>query len=142
MSDIEDRFQAAFKKLVPGDGPCETKEGEILRAIGRIQYRWYNDGDWWDEGYGCETVGPAVAFLHDILPDDLHKKVYYPLTFQKWDDNNGPTNLAKDEAEIIEMIKEAVTTYVEERIASGNLSPFTQDMFDWPPLREDEEEGW
>jgi hypothetical protein len=52
-----------FERMVPAMGKAETINGEIIRAVTRIGYRWCNDGDKFFEGYGCETVGPALAFL-------------------------------------------------------------------------------
>lgn len=59
-----------FEKMVPAMGKAETINGEIIRAVTRIGYRWYNDGDKFFEGYGCETVGPALAFLTDCSEID------------------------------------------------------------------------
>ena len=52
-----------FDKLVPSQGKAGTLNGEIVRAVNRIGYRWYNDGDKVYEGYGTETAGPSMAFL-------------------------------------------------------------------------------
>ena len=52
-----------YEKLVPGQGNADTIEGEMLRAINRIIYRYYNDGDEYYTGYGTETAGPAHSFL-------------------------------------------------------------------------------
>ena len=52
-----------FERMVPAIGKAKTINGEIIRAVTRIGYRWYNDGDKFFEGYGCETAGPAMAFL-------------------------------------------------------------------------------
>lgn len=35
------------KENIPESGPCKTRIGEMFRAIQRIQYRRYNDGDEW-----------------------------------------------------------------------------------------------
>jgi hypothetical protein len=51
--DIEFEVSENLKKLteeferenIPSSGPCKTLIGEIFRAIQRIQYRAYNDGD-------------------------------------------------------------------------------------------------
>jgi len=61
--ELEDRNEPLYDKLVPGQGDAETVEGEMLRAINRIVYRFYNDGDKYFEGYGTETAGPAHSFL-------------------------------------------------------------------------------
>ncbi len=61
--ELEDRNEPLYDKLVPGQGDAETVEGEMLRAINRIVYRYYNDGDEYHTGYGTETAGPAHSFL-------------------------------------------------------------------------------
>ena len=38
-------YDALYKVLVPGMGPCETVEGELLRAVSKLYYRYFNDGD-------------------------------------------------------------------------------------------------
>ena len=63
--ELEDRNEPLYDDLVPGDGKADTVEGEMLRAINRIVYRYYNDGDEYHTGYGTETAGPAHAFLVD-----------------------------------------------------------------------------
>ncbi len=60
---LEDRNEPLYDKLVAGSGKSDTVEGEMLRAINRIVYRFYNDGDKYFEGYGTETAGPAHSFL-------------------------------------------------------------------------------
>lgn len=58
-----------FDELVPNSGKASTKAGEIVRAMARLAYRWYNDGDKLGEGYGRETCNPAGRFLCDKLPE-------------------------------------------------------------------------
>ena len=60
--ELEDRNEKYFD-LVPGQGKADTVEGEMLRAINKIVYRWGNDGDEYMRGYGTETAGPAHSFL-------------------------------------------------------------------------------
>jgi hypothetical protein len=58
-----DMWHKLFAKLVPNSGNCKTLEGEMLRALAKIRYRYFNDGDYVNEGYGIETAGPAFMFL-------------------------------------------------------------------------------
>ena len=60
---IDTKMQELFEKYVPAEGSCETVGGEIIRAMNRIGYRFYNDGDKAREGYGRETVNPACRYL-------------------------------------------------------------------------------
>ena len=60
---IDAKLQELFEKYVPDSGAAETVGGEIIRAMNRIGYRFYNDGDKVREGYGRETVNPACRYL-------------------------------------------------------------------------------
>lgn len=65
---ISDRVERLFKKLVPNSGSAQTIEGEMIRAINRIWYRYFNDGDYWYRGYGKETALPSVKWLKTQSP--------------------------------------------------------------------------
>lgn len=60
---IDAKLQEFFEKYVPDSGAAETVGGEIVRAMNRIGYRYYNDGDMCRVGYGRETVNPACRYL-------------------------------------------------------------------------------
>lgn len=69
------RFQIAFDELVPPQGKADTQAGELIRAMGRILYRWFNDGDVFYKGYGVETVLPSVAFIYKYGSDGIKELV-------------------------------------------------------------------
>ena len=71
-----DPIETAFDLLVPGSGPAETVAGELVRAMMRLLYRDYNDGDIFYEGYGIETCADAVAYLSEIGEDKLDVNFY------------------------------------------------------------------
>lgn len=49
--------------MVPSSGSCTTEAGELVRAMTRLLYRWYNDGDWFFQDYGLETCASSAAYL-------------------------------------------------------------------------------
>ena len=61
--EMEKKNSELFKELVPFDGFADTKAGELLRAVNRIGYRWWNDGDQIGIGYGNETCNAAARFI-------------------------------------------------------------------------------
>lgn len=63
MTMVEERINKLFGELVPCSGKADTVAGEIIRAISRIGYRNYNDGDHVGVGYGKETCNPAARYL-------------------------------------------------------------------------------
>lgn len=65
-----------FEELVPSCGKCESFAGEIVRAVSQIGYRFLNDGDWLNVGYGIETVNPAARFLLTIETDEIKEIIH------------------------------------------------------------------
>ena len=63
MTTAEQKINALFSELVPVSGKADTVAGEIVRAVSRISYRNYNDGDHIGVGYGKETCNPAARYL-------------------------------------------------------------------------------
>lgn len=63
MTATEKKIDALFEELVPASGRADTVAGEIIRAVSRIGYRNYNDGDHVGVGYGKETCNPAARYL-------------------------------------------------------------------------------
>ena len=63
MTKNHERINQLFEELVPASSKAENLAGELVRAMARIGYRWYNDGDQVGIGYGRETCNPAARFL-------------------------------------------------------------------------------
>lgn len=80
---VEKDLEVLLKKLVPGSGKAETVEGEMVRAIMRIWYRYYNDGDYYFRGYGKETAAPSVSWLKTKTPMEVRKSISAALNSAK-----------------------------------------------------------
>lgn len=65
----KDKIDAIFQEYVPGSGKADNLGGEYARAMMKIYYRWFNDGDKFYEGYGIETCGSAAQLLYSDVPD-------------------------------------------------------------------------
>lgn len=63
-----DELATLFDENVPNVGPAKTYLGEITRALNRVAYRFYNDGDMAGLDYGKETVDPCLAYLYKVYP--------------------------------------------------------------------------
>lgn len=70
------KFEELCDKYVPAWGKANTLGGEILRAINRIVYRYYNDGDTIDWYYGGDynLLRACDTFLNMYCP------AYYSLS--------------------------------------------------------------
>ena len=64
------KFDEFFDKYVPINGSANTLGGEIVRAINRIVYRYYNDGDTVDRYCGNEYnhLRACDTFLKTYCP--------------------------------------------------------------------------
>tara|TARA_R110000772_G_scaffold109068_1_gene212272 strand:- start:383 stop:910 length:528 start_codon:yes stop_codon:yes gene_type:complete len=131
--ELEKRNEPLYDKLVPGSGAAGTIEGEMLRAINKIIYRYYNDGDKYFLGYGIETAGPAHSYLvnsNSPIKSQLNK-IFSGIDLRFEDEvyEGG-----------IERALELIVGYVEEKVKDNSLSPNTEDMYDYESEFEDEEE--
>ena len=64
---IVDFIDSIFHELVPSTGPADTIAGEVIRATGKVGYRYYNDGDVYYQGYGLETAAPSMQYILDFI---------------------------------------------------------------------------
>lgn len=133
--DLEKRNEPLFDKLVPSSGDSKFVEGEMIRAMNRIVYRWYNDGDKFWQGYGTETAGPAHSFLvnSDEVPKDIQR------TLEKLFD----AVVGKYEDAVYEKmlndLGEIIISYVEG-VPEEDYKPLQQGMFNYDSEYQDEEE--
>ena len=130
---LEKRNEPLYDKLVPGSGNSEFLEGEILRAINRIIYRYYNDGDFFYKGYGAETAGPAHSFLTNSREIPLELQSTLTSIFNKAIDapEDGYERLLK-------LALEKVLDYIEDK--AGNYTESNEDMFNYDSEFQDEED--
>lgn len=66
MANYIDKLEEFTDEYVPYSGKAPTVGGEILRAVNRIIYRFYNDGDRFWEDYGVETCGSSAYYLTTV----------------------------------------------------------------------------
>lgn len=60
------KLEALHDELVPIMGVAETQAGELVRATGRLIYRFLNDGDKVGVGYGRETCNSSFRYLCEM----------------------------------------------------------------------------
>ena len=122
---ITSRLSQLFDELVPAEGKASSLAGEIVRAINRLGYRFYNDGDQLGIGYGKETCNPAGRFLAKETTDDIARKVR-----EIWGLHNEDLYEEK-----LDQLMEMVADYVEEHPDLRDLE--TKDMWDYQDPHED-----
>ena len=117
MTALEQRINALIDELVPAKGKADTVAGEIIRAVSRIAYRNWNDGDHVGVGYGNETCNPAARYLDmwGIRDDDRYNKA-------------------------VETLAEKVLAYLDEH-PELKTTANTEDMWDYIDRLEDRDDS-
>ena len=127
------RFKELTAEHMKPAGKSDTVRGELIRAVNRIGYRFYNDGDYLGIGYGNETCNAAgryigkhgneemVDCLAQLWDEGIHDS-YYPtmpdFKYEKW----------------LENLVDATVRY-----ADSNDPKLDQEPTDMHDLREDED---
>lgn len=135
QGDLKTRNEALWDKLVPSSGPSKFVEGEMLRAMNRLVYRWYNDGDKFFEGYGTETAGPAHSFLVNSSQINREEQRRLESLFDAVVGTYGDEEYEK----MLNNVAEVVLSYIEG-IPEDQYEELGREMFDFEPEYEEEDE--
>ena len=130
MTKNAERINKLFEELVPFEGKANSLAGELVRAMSRIGYRFYNDGDQLGIGYGKETCNPAGRFLGAKGNDRIAR-----LTADAW-------AVYSEEAyeKIRDSLEGAVADYIEQNPDLRNQP--TEDMWSFRDEDEDQDDSW
>ena len=130
MKKNEERINKLFEELVPMSGKADSLAGELVRAISRIRYRFSNDGDLVNIGYGKETCNPAARFL---IAKGNHE--VSDLTVALWE------IFSEDAYEkVLDTLEGAVADYIEQNPGLRNQP--TEDMWSFRDEEEDQDDSW
>ena len=128
--NTEKDSEILFDALVPSSGHADSVGGELLRAAERIAYRYFNDGDRAGEGYGRETVNPAVRYMmFAVRPANLNNPLYHMVNdFYKFIDNGCNVNDKEYEFMVMRLLRLTVIHIVENKLWDV---PNQKDMYDF-----------
>lgn len=126
MTATEKRINTLFEELVPHSGKAATVAGEIIRAISRIGYRNYNDGDHIGVGYGKETCNPAARYLMEKAGEEIADAIADLWGIEQ--DSLYDTKLAALEEKVLEYIEQ----HPELKAAAND-----EDMWNYRDEQED-----
>ena len=111
-------YDAQENELIPGAGKADSLQGEVLRAAGRLYYRWYNDGDRIQQ-YGQRpesSAEDAWGFLHEahtLLPAGEAKDALKAIAYMAADAALARTD--DEYARVLESIADAAALYAATR---------------------------
>jgi hypothetical protein len=123
----EKELDKLFNELVPGSGVADTVEGEMVRAIMRIMYRYYNDGDYYFRGYGKETCAPSVDYLKSNTPISKELSKHLNNARKEAGPAYNPDEYTPKDGYYNNILKaaDAIVAYVKSK--KGNYEPNTED---------------
>ena len=132
-------WEQLWNEHVPTSGTASTVGGEILRAMSRIIYRFYNDGDMVGVGYGNETCNSSDRYLTDVVPeykslDDGYTE-YSETAYEK--------HMLKNHRIVFAYLQENPQLFKEENTTDSREA--CQDDYDRARYQDDEPEcdyGW
>lgn len=142
----QEYIHGEFNTYVKPSGKSDTLYGEIIRALSRIGYRYFNDGDKIGIDYGNETCNAAARFLSENTNKEIET-----LIASMW----GNMYFDKDYKKSLDELYIAVASYLKEN-KDELVTRETEDMFDYEEYEDfhyndeddfcydddDEEEEW
>lgn len=77
MNSVEwnyyDKFEEITDKYMPSSGEGETKASQLVTAINKLVYKWYNDGDVYDNTYSmdgwCNDLSSYANWIYKNYPE-------------------------------------------------------------------------
>ena len=70
--DYFDQFETVVNKYMPDRGEGETMASQIVTAVNKLIYKWYNDGDVYDNTYGLQgwanDLSDYANWLYKYVP--------------------------------------------------------------------------
>ena len=127
---LEKKNHALYAELVPDEGAAYKVAGELLRAVNKIGYRFWNDGDQIGIGYGKQTCNAAARYILEEFGGTEMAKVVESI----W----GLYNEKLYESGV-EMLVEAAVNYIDEH-PELREEENKYDMLDYTEPEDDEED--
>lgn len=131
LEENREQLCALFRRLVSFEGKADTVAGEIVRAINRIGYRYWNDGEQFGYWSGKETVNPAGRYLMEKCDPAVRDAVK-----DAWSTDYDDPVYEKKLATLMAAILEYLKSHPELEIMEN-----TEDMFDFRDNKRDVDRG-
>ena len=74
--DDFDKFDEEIYKYMPDRGEGETKASQICTAVNKLVYKWYNDGDVYDNQYEMEGWLNDLSSYANWLAENTTEEAY------------------------------------------------------------------
>lgn len=120
--DYFDRFGEMDEKYLPSRGEGETMATQIATAVAKLVYKWYNDGDVFDNVHSgmigwANNLSSYANWLHANIPEcrSILERIYDTSTYEGYEE------ILKDLCDLLE---------TPEKMAEYDKKPKTGSVYD------------
>lgn len=144
---LEDKNEKLFDELVPFEGKAWSVAGELVRAVNRIGYRFWNDGDQIGIEYGNETCNAAARYIMYEFPDTEMDEIVASL-WGLYDEKKYETGVERLVASMVEYLENNPKLMEEESKVEFFQYRENDDIFweeeddEWYEEEEENEDEW
>ena len=82
-----DKFDGIMEKYLPVRGEGETKATQIVTAVNKLVYKWYNDGDVFDNTHYLTGWANDLSDYANWLLDNTNAEILYKIAYCYHDDD-------------------------------------------------------
>ena len=76
-----DKFDGIMEKYLPVRGEGETKATQIVTAVNKLVYKWYNDGDVFDNTHYLTGWANDLSDYANWLLDNTNAEILYKIAY-------------------------------------------------------------
>lgn len=137
-----DKFDKLEDKYLPISGDGDNMATQAATAASKLIYKWYNDGDVYDNNYGmdgwCNDISGSANWLYSYIPET--RKALDRIRDISYGDEGAYEHILKDVADIV--FNKDLLEGLEKRPHVGDAYDeegpfsFSEESYD------DEEEDW
>ena len=121
------RFDELTEMYMKPEGKSDTVRGELIRAVNRIGYRFFNDGDMLGVGYGNETCNAAGRYIGEYGSTEMVNALA-----KMWDETVNDSGWGMDEyayESYLNTLIEATVKYADCK--APELDKEAENMWDY-----------
>ena len=139
-----DRFEHLINQYMPRQGEGETMASQAVTAVNKLVYKWYNDGDVYDNTYEligwCNDLSSYANWLHQNM-GRWCKNILEGI--KECDSDSDYEDLLQELADLI--LDERLLSWLNEQIKVGSI--YNSKLYNVPfhyvdRSYDDDEEEW
>lgn len=136
-----DKFDALEDKYLPSRGDGDNMATQAVTAVSKLVYKWYNDGDVFDNNYGmdgwCNDISGSANWLYEYIPET--RKILDQITEIQFNNEGDYERLLKQLANFI--FRESFLAELEKRPHVGDAYD-EEGPYSFSEYEDEDEDEW